>query len=134
MKKHTLILHLIILFALVTPDLFAQAANPELIKDRAEAQTFYRNFQTMYQTVAFDEKGGSISLESLQALVAQMEANHSSKVEYYFGRTTADKYGHNFIMFFNVGYTVSQLNGLSKIRSIEWCPPNCDTTDDAYVK
>lgn len=125
-------LPLALLFVSLTTKL--QAQNPEEIKDRAEAKELFDNFKAVYPETTFKQNGGKISLESLEALVAQMKQNDSKDLIFYFGRTKKDKSGSNIIMLFNTGYNPSELNDLVKIKTVRLCPTDCDPGVKSYLE
>jgi hypothetical protein len=133
MKKSIINLSFITALVFFSSNIFAQSENPELLRSRQDAKTLHNNYKTKYGTSA-KETGGTISLASLEALVAQMHANQTTEVVYRFGRTASGTTGKNMLMFFNVTATIEELEGLSKFQSINLCPTNCSQVVDDYIK
>jgi hypothetical protein len=134
MKKTTFALALMMLLGMLSFKLKAQNENPEKLSSQNEAKTLYANFKTMYNSVEFDENGGTFSAATLKNLVAQMEANGGTEVVYRFGRTAPDKSGKNIIMFFNDKYTPEQLGSINTYKAINLCPDDCNPSVDNYLK
>lgn len=134
MKKNLYHLSVFIFLLLSTASITAIAGDSELIENRDEAKRLYNNFQEMYNTVSFDEKGGSISVEALEKLIQQAKANKSTEVVYYFGRTAPDKTGKNLLMFFNADYSIPELDGIDKFKTVKLCPTDCDINVEGYLK